>query len=224
MQTLMIEYTKKHKTNQLINKNVYLNKDHLGGVLSQLRNESNSLSEYLNLFAVTENFRKSGYPERVFNPDESESWYACKGDSSPQWIQIELKNIYLTITGYILMSYNKTPSYPQSWYLEGRNSENDAWQRIDERSGETELYGKKKVKKYLNNKLTQCTFKIFRLTQTERVNGNGINEIALNEMDFVGMTSLVLNPKRKRNICKTRVCYRDNSPLINFLLIALIYT
>ena len=108
-----------------------------------------------------------------------------------------MKNIYLTITGYILMSYYCSPSYLGSWYLEGRNSTNEAWKRIDERSGETDLKGKKKIKKFSSNKISSCTFKIFRLTQTKNTDGSNL-QLGLGEMDFVDKNSFRKKQKRKK--------------------------
>lgn len=169
---------------------VRLNSDHLGGILSKLRNQT---SDFLNLFTSESSTTYGGSPQSVFNPSDSSSWWTC--NQNLPWIEIKMKNIYLTITGYILMSYDKSPSYPKSWYLSGRNSESESWQKIDEQSDVTELKGKKKVKEFKNKYLSPCTFKMFRLTLTaDTYSGTNNPQLALNEMDFIEKTSF-LNPK-----------------------------
>ena len=217
----MLQIKRRAKFAALLFADVLLQSDHLGGVLSQLRNESNSLQDYLNLFTVTESSTYSGSPERIFNQDDNNAWYTSYNGAQEQWVQIEMKNIYLAITGYILMSYDASPSYPKSWRLEGRNSESEEWKRIDERSCETALDGQKKVKKYMNNILTSCTFRIFRLTQTEDTNG-GSNQLGLNEMDFVGESSLFPYVKKKKR-CITKFCsQRSPSAFTSFMIMLLV--
>ena len=194
---------------------IFISGDHLGGVLSELRNVSSSLSEYLNLFTVTAYATKNGAPQSVFNPDENFVWYT--NNMANPWIQIEMHTA-LTITGYILMSYDAVPSYPRDWYLEGRNSASDAWQRIDERNGETELQGEKNVKSFTNNRLSTCTFKIFRLTLIADTNvGTNDPQLGLNEMDFISESQL---PKRTKNNCATK-SVSGNLPVIASFMITL---
>ena len=89
-------------------------------------------------------------------------------------------------------------------------------QRIDERSGEIALDGKKKVNKNTNNVLSSCTFRIFRLAQTEVTNGGG-NQLGLNGMDFVGKASLFPNSKKKKR------CFRKSLlAYVNILIVLLI--
>lgn len=86
-------------------------------------------------------------------------------------------------------------------------------QRIDERSGEIALDGKKKVNKNTNNVLSSCTFRIFRLTQIEVTNGSN-NQLGLNGMDFVGKASLFLNSKKKKKMLSQKslsLCKHPNS-------------
>lgn len=86
-----------------------------------------------------------------------------------------MKNLYL-------MSYATVSTYPKSWYLEGRNRESEAWKRIDEKSNQEYLKGSKKTKVFMNNVLSQCTFKIFRLTLTKDTNNDGVTYLALNDV------------------------------------------
>ena len=120
------------------------------------------------------------------------------------------------------MSSDYCCGYPKTWKLEGRNSENENWKLIDERIGETDLDGNKYVKAFLSNKLPSCTFRIFRLNLTEDKTG-APNYLALNEMDFIGKTSLVPNPK-STSLCQTRVCSCRNTPIMMSFLIALFIT
>lgn len=214
----MIKWIKKTQFAALIQSAVVVERDHLGGVLSQLFNSSSSANEYLNLFTVTQSSSGLGTKESVFNPSESATWRTGGSGSTPQWLQIEMKNIYLTITGYILMNYNNCCEFIKSWYLEGKNKEADSWQRIDERT--EEMYGKKFVKSFTNNKLKKCTFRIFRITATDDYN-SGTIYLSLNEMDFIGNTSLVPNPRSHDN-CYTRLCAKRNTALIASFLIALL--
>ena len=208
---------------KLLTRHVLSSNDHLGGVLSQLINDSSTESEYLSLFNVEESSTFTGHPECVFNPNES-AWYQTNyTGTTPQWIQIEMKNIYLTITGYIIMTYDECCTYPRAWRLEGRNNENEEWQLIDLRSGITELNGKKRVKKILKMTIPSCTFRIFRLTITEDNDYNNVY-LGLNEMDFIGKTSLSPNPKRTKNNCLTKVLPRRNSLVLVSLIIGLIAT
>ena len=161
-----------------------------------------------------------GSPQYVFNPSNSNHWYSSYSGSAIQWIQIEMKSLFLKISGYTLMSYDACCSYPKNWYLEGRNKESEAWQRIDERSGETELEGYKKVKSFKNNKLSLCSFKIFRLTQTYDTNP-GTNQLGLSEMDFIGESSLTPGLGKKGNKCYTRIPYCRDIGFIASLMILL---
>ena len=149
----MVHKIKKPKFNTLLVTHVFTSSDHLGGVLSQLRNKTSSLDEYLNLFIATESSHREGIPQNVFNYDTDTKWWTDLNQNDIQWIQIEMKNIYLTISGYILMSPDACCSYPKSWYLEGKNNGTEEWRRIDERSNETDLKGVKLTKSFKNNKL-----------------------------------------------------------------------
>lgn len=200
----------------LLSSPVRLNLAHLGGILSQLRNASSSLNSYLNLFNVT---KSSGFkdPYSVFNQDDDNNWYTDGSDTitDPQWIQIEMKSFSLTICGYILMTYNAVPSYPKNFYLEGRNSESEPWQIIDKRDNVTELNGIKKVKSFINNIIPFCTFRIFRLTQTEDWSLLKNNQLGLNEMDFI----VFLPSSQFKKLFKCTASYRRRPKLILTLLI-----
>ena len=187
--------------------------DHLGGVLSQLRNSSSSNEEYMSKFKITESCYGRGKKESVFNYDEDEGWHTCGSTSALNWIQIEMKNIYLSMRGYILMSYNFTCChYPKSWYLEGRNSDKENWVLIDERTNEKDLDGPKRVKPFFNNKLSHCTFKIFRLTMAQNIvhGSSSYTYVVLNEMDFIGQ------------IYKTQVGSSHNKQCRKLMLIILL--
>lgn len=79
--------------------------------------------------------------------------------------------------------------------------------RSDERSDETELKGHKKIKAFTNNKFSTCTFRIFKLTLVEDTSGS--KRFGLNEMDFIGQTSSVPNPKRTKDKCRTKAMKRN---------------
>ena len=183
---------KKHFSfNFLLNCHVIVSSQHLGGVLSSLRNSSSSLNKYLNEFTATESSHEFGSPADVFNPDNTNNWYTGRANSV-QWIQIEMKKS-ITIVGYILTTFDACCGYPRTWYLEGRNSEIESWQRIDERKDDSEMNKQYFTKQFTNNILKSATFKIFRLTQTE--NWYGSKYLSLKEMDFIGTIK-----KKKKNM------------------------
>ena len=187
----------------VLSSQVFVSFDYLGGVFSQLRKSSSSSEEYLNLFNVTESCNGSGKKESVIDPSENLNWWTCGTPNYPQWIQIEMKNFYLTINGYILMSFEGCCSYPKTWKLEGKNREDDDWKLIDAVVNETDLNGSKIVKAYPNKILKSCTFRIFRLTVTDDTSGGDIF-VSLNEIDFIGTISKVPNPHNSGN-CFTKV-------------------
>ena len=119
--------------------------------------------------------------------------------------------------GYILTTFDNCCGYPRTWYLEGRNSASESWQRIDTRQDDSEMNSRKYTKQFTNNVLASCTFKIFRLTQTANWYSN--NYLSLIEMDFVGVSS----NKRRTSVCLTKICFHQNSPnLMSVLIILLI--
>ena len=217
----MLRKYKEPTFRSILGSSVAFENDHLGGILSGLYNSTSSVNDYLNLFTVTAYSTCAGTKESVFNPGESAYWHTCGVNQDEKWIQIEMKSIYLTITGYILMSMNACCDYPKSWRLEGRNTESENWQKIDERKGETDLIGKKLVKSFKNNVLSSCTFKIFRLTVTEDDDG-GTLFLTMNEIDFFGHSSLFQFPKRTKNICFTRVCKQRSISMITSLMLVLL--
>ena len=215
---------KKELFKPILSKEIFICSDHLGGIFSKLLNQSSSVDEYLNLFTVTEKCAGSGIKESVFNPEDSALYWTCGGnDPSDKWIQIEMKDLYLKITGYVLMSIDDPCChFLKSWYLEGRNSDAEEWKRIDERSNEEELDGQKKVKSFRNNVLTSCTFRKFRLMVTDnfRHNSNYGTYVVINEMDFFG--HVVKTPNNNDN-CNTRDCSRrSTSVFVSFLIVHLI--
>ena len=187
----------------LLSRHLHVCSQHLGGVLSSLRNSSSSLDEYLNEFTVTESSSDKGSPTDVFNPDNTNYWYTGREEST-QWIQIEMKTKYITMVGYILTTFDNCCGYPRTWYLEGRNSASESWQRIDTRQDDSEMNKQKYTKQFTNNVLSSCTFKIFRLTQTD--NWYSSNYLGLNEMDFIG----VIREKMPSRNCETKICSFKN--------------
>ena len=117
------------------------------------------------------------------------------------------------------MSDNCYGWYPRDWYLEGKNHDSKGWTKIDQRSDETELEGKKKIKKFKNNIVSKSTFQIFRLTLTKESDSSTAPQLGLNEMDFIGETSLVPNPVKKKKICLTRVMSCNRSVSFIYVLI-----
>ena len=170
-----------------LDRQVALSTIDLGGVLSKLRKASASSSEYLNEFVATgSSSRDSTNPANIFNPDNSDSWYTNFG-STTQWIQIEMKNKFITMTGYTLRTFSTGSAHPKSWKLEGKAKSSDPWTLIDERSNvqETNKYGVNVP--FVNNVLSSCTFKIFKLTTSEVWGGQ--TYLGLEEMDFNGISS-----------------------------------
>ena len=219
----MIHGVRKQVFRSFLRSRVFVSFDHLGGVLSQLRNASSSNEEYLNKFVVIESCSGKGTKESVFNYEDNALYLTCGGDASPKWLQIEMRDIYLTIKGYTLMSYSATCChYPKNWYLEGRNSESNKWQRIDERNDEIELDGAKRIKQFTNNLIRVCKFRIFRLTVTDNYlhNQDSSTFLTLNEMDFVGKISSV----PYINFCATRRCSSRDTHFFTSFLVALIIT
>ena len=219
----MMHKVKKQVFQSFLRSRIFVSSDHLGGVLSQLRNSSSSNVEYLKKFTITESCSGKGTKESVFNYEDNAMYHTCGNDYTPKWLQIEMRDIYLTIKGYTLMSYSATCChYPKSWYLEGRNSEKDDWQRIDERHDENELDGVKAVKQFTNNLIKVCKFRIFRLTMTDnyRHSQSTNTYLALNEMDFIGKISSV----PYGDFCLTRRCSCRNTQIFISFFVALFIT
>ena len=91
----MLHKIRKEKCVAFLRSSVVLQNDHLGGILSQLRNESDSLENYLNMFTVTASSTSTygGTPERIFNQDESNLWCTTDIYQQEHWVQIELKRL-----------------------------------------------------------------------------------------------------------------------------------
>ena len=172
---------------------VVISSQHLGGVLSALRNKT-TLNKYLDEFVATESTSWSGTPKEVFSPDTNTYWQTAYNPAT-QWIQIEMKNKYITMTGYVIQTPNVCCGYPRTWYLEGKNSNSSQWKRIDSRTDISEMNKKSHTMSFKNNILKKCTFKIFRFTQI--VNWYGDKYLSLNEMDFMGALS---NTYKKQTI------------------------
>lgn len=213
----MFHVIKKEEFHSLLSSQVSLSFKHLGGVLSQLRNSSSSLAEYLNLFNVKESTTNTGNPKSPFNPDDNEQYVSQKNGTQSQWLQIEMKNLYIITFGYTLMSYSGCCDYPKTWYLEGRNSENERWKRIDERVGETDLKGKNYVKEFKNNKITGKAFKMFRYTIVEASYSPSYTYLTMNEIDFIGISSKDPNPFKLK--CQTRNFSNRHYLLISFMIL-----
>ena len=195
----------------LFDKIVKINRISLGGVLSSLRSSCSSSSEYLNEFIATGSSSRAGDPSNVFNPDDDTRWMTNSG-SVVQWIQIEMKNKFITMTGYKIRTFSSGTPQPKSWKLEGKLKSSDPWKVIDERSSVSETNEKGVTVTFTNNVLPSCTFKIFRFKTSEL--WSSPKYLGLSEIDFIGKTS------NKNPDYQTRKYYRGKSPkLLSFLII-----
>ena len=204
---------RKVNLDSLLKREITSESAYLDGALSKLRRSLSSTEDYLKEFIVTSAATLVGSHLSVFNPDDDDDWCTCDLDYDP-WIQIEMKNKQISFQGYKLTTFDNCCGYPKTWYIEGRNSKSENWQRIDTRTDEASTDNRHVTVSFTNNVLSTCKFKIIKLTLTNCwVDGNFLS---LSELDFIGS---VMNMKK----AKTQVCSRGISPkIVSFLIFLLV--